>query len=304
MKKNLKQKRKKENHQKSGTKKNRQVFYDENYIKKAEEIERALWEDGDFDEDEEEPTDEEEACSYAALIQRLKAEGVYQEDEKEAGNADAAEDAGNSKHLLPDSRVLSFPRKRRISVGRVAGVALLCCACVFAASMTSEANRNYFVKGMRYLVGDDTRIIAGNDGENENINYAEQDAIKEIETKLNVEMPEFYYRPPEFELLSYNIDEIAEVAKIEYTYQKHIISFVADKQSDKSISRALSADGKKGGFTIISYEGVSITVEELQEDQDLLPSYTATWEKDNVVYWLSGKIEKQEIIKILKDMSY
>lgn len=304
MKKNLKQKGKKENHQKSGTKKNRQVFYDENYIKKAEEIERALWEDGDFDEDEEELTDEEEACSYVALIQRLKAEGVYQEDEKETGNADAAEDAGKSKHLLPDSRVLPFPRKRRISVGRVAGVALLCCACVFAASMTSEANRNYFVKGMRYLVGDDTRIIAGNDGENENINYAEQDAIKEIETKLNVEMPEFYYRPPEFELLSYNIDEIAEVAKIEYTYQKHIISFVADKQSDKSISRALSADGKKGGFTIISYEGVSITVEELQEDQDLLPSYTATWEKDNVVYWLSGKIEKQEIIKILKDMSY
>jgi len=223
MKKNLKQKGKKENYQKSGTKKNRQVFYDENYIKKAEEMERALWEDEDFDEDfdedEEELMDEEEACSYAALIQRLKAEGVYQEDEKETGNADAAEDAGNSKHLLPDSRVLPFPRKRRISVGRVAGVALLCCACVFAASMTSEANRNYFVEKMQYMMGDDTRIISGNDGENEDINYEEQDAIKEIETKLKVEIPEFYYRPQKFEFLGYNIYETTDIAKIEFEYQ-------------------------------------------------------------------------------------
>ena len=194
MKKNLKQKGKKENHQKSGTKKNRQVFYDENYIKKAEEMERALWEDGDFDDDEEEFTDEEEACSYAALIQRLKAEGVYQEDEKETGNADAAEDAGKSKHLLPNSRVLPFQRKRRISMGRVAGVALLCCACVFAASMTSEANRNYFVEKMQYMMGDDTRIISDNDQLNDSVNLEEQDAIKEIETKLKVEVPEFYYQ--------------------------------------------------------------------------------------------------------------
>lgn len=304
MKKNLKQKGKKENHQKSGTKKNRQVFYDENYIKKAEEMERALWEDGDFDDDEEEFTDEEEACSYAALIQRLKAEGVYQEDEKETGNADAAEDAGNFKHLLPDSRVLPFPRKRRISVGRVAGVALLCCACVFAASMTSEANRNYFVKGMRYLVGDDTRIIAGNDGENENINYAEQDAIKEIETKLNVEMPEFYYRPKRFEFLGYEIYKTTDIAKLEYEYHKNVICFVVDKQSDKSVSRTLSVDGKKESFTIKSFDDLVITVEELQEEQDFLPSYTATWEKDKVVYWLSGKMKKEEIIKILKQMVY
>ncbi len=303
MKKKLKEKGKKENHQKSGIKKNRQVFYDENYIKKAEEIERVLWEDGDFDDDEEEPTEEEEARSYVALVKRLKAEGVYQEDE-ETENIDTAEDAGSSRHLLSDSRVLPFSRKRRFSVGRVAGVALLCCACVFAASMTSEANRNYFVKGMRYLVGDDARIISDNDELNDSVNMEEQDVIKEIEEILKIEIPEFCYRPSEFEFLGYTIDRIAEVARIEYIYQKHIISFVADKQSDKSISRTLSVDGKEDSFTVINYEGISITVEELQEEQDFLPSYTATWQKDNVVYWLSGKIEKEEMIKILQDMVF
>lgn len=304
MKKNLKQKGKKENHQKSGTKKNRQVFYDENYIKKAEEMERALWEDGDFDEDEEEPTDEEEACSYAALIQRLKAEGVYQEDEKETGNADAAEDAGKSKHLLPDSRVLPFPRKRRISVGRVAGVALLCCACVFAASMTSEANRNYFVEKMQYMMGDDTRIISDNDHLNDNSNFDEQNAVKEIETKLKVEIPEFCYRPQKFNFLRYEISELSDIARIEYEYQDNIVCFVIDKQDEKVVSRTLSADGKKESFIVTSYNGIRVTVEELQEEKDFIPSYTAAWEKDNVAYWLSGKIEKEEIINILKDMSY
>lgn len=304
MKKNLKQKGKKENHQKSGTKKNRQVFYDENYIKKAEEMERALWEDGDFDEDEEEPTDEEEACSYAALIQRLKAEGVYQEDEKETGNADAAEDAGKSKHLLPDSRVLPFPRKRRISVGRVAGVALLCCACVFAASMTSEANRNYFVEKMQYMMGDDTRIISDNDHLNDNSNFDEQNAVKEIERKLNVEIPEFCYRPRKFDFFSYDIYDTTDIAKIEFEYNENIICFIIDKQSEKSVSRTLSADGNKKKFIVKSYDGIAVTVEELQEEQDSRPSYTATWENDNVIYWLSGKIEKEELKKILEQMVY
>lgn len=303
MKKKLKEKGKKENHQKSGIKKNRQVFYDENYIKKAEEIERVLWEDGDFDDDEEEPTEEEEACSYAALVKRLKAEGVYQEDE-ETENIDTAEDAGSSRHLLPDSRVLPFPRKRRFSVGRVAGVALLCCACVFAASMTSEANRNYFVKGMRYLVGDDTRIISDNDELNESVNMEEQDAIKKIETELKVEMPEFYYRPPEFEFLNYEINISTEIARIEYQYCENIISFVVDKQNDKSASRTLSSDGKKEIFSVTSPEGVNITVEGFKEEYDKQSSYTAMWKKENVVYWLSGKIGKEEIIKILQDMVF
>lgn len=303
MKKKLKEKGKKENHQKSGIKKNRQVFYDENYIKKAEEIERVLWEDGDFDDDEEEPTEEEEACSYAALVKRLKAEGVYQEDE-ETENIDTAEDAGSSRHLLPDSRVLPFPRKRRFSVGRVAGVALLCCACVFAASMTSEANRNYFVEKMQYMMGDDTRIISDNDQLNDSVNLEEQDAIKEIETNLKVEVPEFYYRPPKFIFSNYEISELSDIARIEYEYHKYIISFVIDKQNKRSTSRTLSADGNKESFSVTSYNGILATVEELQEEKDLVPSYTATWEKDNVVYWLSGKIEKEELKKILEQMGY
>ena len=67
--------------------------------------------------------------------------------------------------------------------------------CVFAASMTSEANRNYFIEGIRYLAGDDARVVVGNDEENEDVNTDEYEAIEDIENKIGVEVPEFYYRP-------------------------------------------------------------------------------------------------------------
>ena len=52
-------------------------------------------------------------------------------------------------------QVPSSGRKKyaRIHVGKVAGVALLCCACIFAASMTSQANRNYLVNNIRVWSG-------------------------------------------------------------------------------------------------------------------------------------------------------
>ena len=47
-------------------------------------------------------------------------------------------------------------RKKRsyLRLGKIAGVAGVCLLCVFAASMTSEANRNYFIRGIKYLSGE------------------------------------------------------------------------------------------------------------------------------------------------------
>ncbi len=47
----------------------------------------------------------------------------------------------------------------------------------------------------RYLAGDDTRVVVGNDEENEDVNIDEYEAIEEIEDKIGVKVPEFYYRP-------------------------------------------------------------------------------------------------------------
>lgn len=101
-------------------------------------------------------------------------------------------------------------------LGKVVGMAVVCVACVFAASMTSEANRKYLVNSVRIWSGDDTKTVDDNDENNERANVDEEAAIEEIEEKLGVEMPEFYYRPYGLKFSNYMIDTLTSVARMEY----------------------------------------------------------------------------------------
>ncbi len=285
MRKEFKKNGKQKNNQASDKKQGHSSFLDEQYIKMAEEMERELFADGDSEVYE--STDEEEVRSYQDLINRLKADGIYQEDDIE-----------------PDIRTKIVPLHRKICFGRVAGVAILCCACIFAASMTSEANRNYFVKGIRYLAGDDTRIVVGNDDENEDINMDEYEAIEDIENQLGIDMPEFYYRPGNFEFFNYEINETVGLVRVEYEYGENIIVLYADIQNEDTASKITSMHGRKNKNIIKNKEGIKVVIENIQNKQDKIPSYTAQWEINDVVYSLSGKIDEKELINILENMVF
>lgn len=285
MRKEFKRNKKQKNNQASDKKEGHRLFLDEQYIRMAEEMERELFADGDSEIYE--STDEEEARSYQILINRLKADGIYQEDDVE-----------------PDIGKKVVPLHRKIRLGKVAGVAILCCACIFAASMTSEANRNYFVKGIRYLAGDDTRIVVDNDEINEKANIEEFEAIEDIENQLGIEMPEFYYRPYGLEFYGYEVDIASDVAKMEYLYKDNIIYMLVDKQTEDTASKITSVQGNKHSRVIIGNDGTEISIERIQDKGDVLPSYTALWKRENVVYCLSGRLEEAELKKIFEDMVF
>lgn len=64
-------------------------------------------------------------------------------------------------------------------LGKVVGMAVVCVACVFAASMTSEANRKYLVNSVRVWSGDDTKTVVDNDESNEKSNVDEDEETTE-----------------------------------------------------------------------------------------------------------------------------
>lgn len=305
MRKDLKKADKKQNNQ---TSERNHIFFDEEYIRKAEEMEKELFADGDDDEDE--YTDEDVNRSYEELVNRLKADGIYEEDED--SDADVWRTSSSNEKIHKHNYngrefgIISPARKRpgKVRWGKVASVAVLCCACIFAASMTSEANRNYFVKGMRYLAGDDTRIIVDNSEENEGVNTEEYKAIEEIEQKLNIEMPEFYYRPSGFEFLNYEVNTSTDIARIEYGYNGNIIILIADKQNNDTASQTVSLHGEKNKIVITEPEELEITVEKIESEQDEVPSYSAQWKLDNIVYCMAGKIPEMELEKMLKQMRF
>lgn len=272
-----------------------QKILEEEFIERERQIEEALFADEDFEDLK--LTDKEVQDSYQELMRR------FEKEKKES--------AEFSEELVPDEKkVLSMEkvRERRHKtaggmhrLGRVVGMAVVAVACVFAASMTSEANRTYLVNSVRIWSGDDTKTTVDNDEKNEKANLDEEKAIADIEEKLQVEVPEFYYRPYGMEFLNYTIRDLTSLARIEYKYKTNRIVLLIDKQNDDRSSRIKSACGDEQNLIVTSNDGTTV---EIKQNYDEEPSYSAEWEKNGVTYTLSGKIELEEIKKIIEKMLF
>lgn len=212
---------------------------------------------------------------------------------------------GNEAVAEKKTEKSSTGRKKRgyLRLGKVAGVAGVCLLCVFAASMTSEANRSYFIRGLKYLSGDDTRVVVGNDEDNEDVNTDEYEAIEDIENKIGVEVPEFYYRPKKMKFYDYEISVKNSNARIEYQYNDTIIMYFIDKQNDNIASDVNLVKGEEYTLDTIKENGIEITIKEIRDVEEV-STYTAVWTKDEVSYSLVGKIELEDLKKIVEYMKF
>ena len=273
-----------------------QKILEEEFIERERQIEEALFADEDFEDLK--LTDKEVQDSYQELMRR------FEEDKKKSVEI--------SEELVPDEKkVLSMEEVRERGkkaagglhrLGRVVGMAVVAVACVFAASMTSEANRTYLVNSVRIWSGDDSKTIAYNDSSNEDASSDEDKAIADIEEKLDVEVPKFYYRPYGFEFADYVVDELTSLARIEYEYETNSIVLLIDRQNDDRSSRIKSACGDEQNLIVTSNDGTTVEIKQNYDDEET--SYSAECEKNGVTYTLSGKIELEEIKKIIKKMLF
>ena len=223
-------------------------WLEEEYLKEADAIEESLFDGRKFEDNQD--IVEKLSVSRENFYQRAREEGLLEDaaDEK-------AEDGKNTEEAVPEStekKILEFRKNAGVSkdaardanrnsskrkhsyvrFGRIAGIAGLCLICVFAASMSSEANRKYLVNSVRILSGNDSQFISYNDDSNENASTKESDAIADIEEKLDVKMPEFYYRPYGMEYMRYEIETEPDVARVEYEYNDNIIIDLFKKTYD------------------------------------------------------------------------
>lgn len=273
---------------------------DEQFIKEAQMMEKALFSD-DEDTEAYEASEEEIKASYQELVVRLKKDGVYREDEGESGTAEEPEAVNAADKVVP------IHKKRRRSYYRLvkaAGFVLVSAMCVFAASMTSEANRDYFVKQVGVLLGEDTRVIVDNDEKNDRVNTDEYAARDDIEKTLGIELPRFLYRPITFEYYNYEVNSYAGVARIEYKYKDTIIEFGIDKVDESTTSKLDSVHGEELENVNIKREDIDAQISKIQDDLDEIPNYMAQWKKDGTLYYVVGKIELEELTKIISLICY
>lgn len=277
---------------------------DEQFLNEAQIMEEALFSDDDTEDYE--ASDEEIKVSYQKLVARLKEDGVYRED-GEDNDPEYAERTSLSEtgRVDKNDRVIPIAKKKRFNyykAGKVAGVIIVSGLCVFSASMTSEANRNYFVRNVRYMSGHDTRVVISNDDQNEKSEMDEYEAVNDIEEQLGIEVPEFSYYPKGFEFYKYETVSASDVARIEYKYNDCIVTLEMDRENDAKGSRTIDLHGDEIDSVEIEESSINVKIKRNQDVQDEVPSYMAQWEKDDVVYNLSGKIEYEELKKILRYM--
>ena len=173
----------------------------EEYEKETEEMEKILFPDGVIPDDGE--TEEEAKAAYQRLVERLKADGVYKEDETDSIKTDDHKE---------NVKIVYLPEKKSHKAARVAAAVLVCSAGIFAASMTSQANRSYFIDSVRYWVGHDTKIVVDNDRTNEKEYEDEQTAIDDIEEELGVDIILESLSPSEGNTIT-NADDIVKLQK-------------------------------------------------------------------------------------------
>ncbi|RGS16152.1 DUF4367 domain-containing protein [Blautia obeum] len=295
-------------------------WLEEEYLKEADAIEEALFDGRKFEDNQD--IVEKLSVSRENFYQRAREEGLLEDtaDEK-------AEDEKNTEEAVPEStekKILEFRKNAGVSkdpardanrnsgkrkhsyvrFGRIAGIAGLCLICVFAASMSSEANRKYLVNSVRILSGNDSQFISYNDDSNENASTKESDAIADIEEKLGVKMPEFYYRPYGMEFYKYELNDENFYARIEYEYKDNILFFYVDKQDASTESNISSLKGQEKIVDKINKDELEIDIKEITEENDKNATYMVNWKYEDVVYYLVGKIKLDELKKIIQYMKF
>ena len=278
----------------------------EEYNKEIDEMEKIMFPDGNIPEDGE--TEEEARAAYARLVERLKADGIY-EEENVSEKADNHRKINEKAEEPEKVKIVYLPAKpeKRNRLARVAAVMLVCAAGVFAASMTSQANRSYFIDSGKLWTGNDTSISIDNDITNEelDIDQAERMAIDDIKNKLNTELvPELMYRPTDFEFKDYKVNADAGYAWLEYNYKNTIISVYMNSYNDARKSSNYLLDGKLLEVINKKDEGIEIEIIKVKDKNDEKETYAAYWTKDNLFYQISGKMNKKEFIKLIDNVYF
>lgn len=253
-------------------------------------------------------SEEELNAMYERFQQRLQKEGLADADGKptektlEIRRQIVEKKVEREKQAEKQKKIAKRAKttKHWVRTAKAAGVVLVVGACVFGASMTSEANRIRLVEtisGVRNS-GDTTWV---DNGEDRKYTAEDLDKVKEeIRDKLHIAVPEFYYIPEGMEYSGSSILQEIQMAIIKYRYNEHIVYFQLSA-NEKDLSQGNWKDREKVEVETLD-DTVEVEMGTISENGE--ENYYVIWKYKDGYYELSGQIEKEELIKILNEMQY
>lgn len=230
-----------------------------------------------------------------AMEEKIRKESEKMTEENAVEKA-AEKSAGNRR----PAKIRWFQKK----AAKVACVCLVAAAAMFGLSMTSEANRLRLLQTANEVLGTGDLLNADNGVDRAISAGSEDEARQEIVDVLNIEVPEFLYVP---ESMEYDACEVAEhvgYAKIRYSYQQGFLylemSNSLSDMSQGSIEENQGNDDMKEEIETLSGK-ILFTISAMEGKTE---QYTASWQYKNASYLLWGEITKEEMKKILENISF
>lgn len=277
--------------------------YSPKELEEAALIEREIQDIPDMPEWE--PTEEK----FQALMAKARERGMFPEGE--SSEVKVEENTSTPKVTNENEKNPAGKRNRKQKIHSMkrkvikwSAVAAATILGIFTVSMSSEANRAYIMQEVNRLFGNDVNTGLNNVEVKESGRSVEY-AFEDIENTFNITMPEFFYLPDNMEYSDYSIDENAQIAIVQYLQGEQNV-YLAIFANNKETTRLSQEDTGIHLYDINSewVPELQSSLWEIYESGDEQPTYSLKWNYKNVYYELLGKMNKEQMLKIAREILY
>ena len=207
------------------------------------------------------------------------------------------------RRILEEQQQMIKKRSLVQRIGKYAAMFMITLVAIFGVSMTSQANRQRFIQSITYMIGNEEATEISNTENLDDSDREEEAARVDIEEKLGCKYPAFMYRPSGFALKEYTILEGSQNAFVEYSCQGQTLILYITRSDEEFTNNLLHQGDVIDNFMVDNGE-IEMEVTVRTDEGDEQAAYVTHWIYDNCYYDLSGKVAKEEFIKILENIRF
>ncbi|MBA2214706.1 DUF4367 domain-containing protein [Sellimonas intestinalis] len=198
---------------------------------------------------------------------------------------------------------------RKVHVGKrrkkamVALVAAL--VAVLGLGITSFGDKGYVAETVKQLLGERklTNIDTDHEGKEETINTSEENVYQNIKDNFGFDPVRLDYKPFDMEMVDSSIDTTLLTANIYYMLNENMITYTIIPVY-RDASSGYDIEDKEVEQYEKQVENVEITVTEYVIEDSGQHEFSAEFQYQDVSYFLTGVIEKDEFEKILENLHF
>lgn len=240
------------------------------------------------------------------ILEAAAAQGLLDDEDVKgcdaagSGNTAVEAEAAETAEIKEDRKHEKTRKRSYFSMIRWAAVIALVCLGVLGMSVTSQAKGSGLWSTIQRLIGVETRWQQEDTGKDRTYtNPEEYKAISQIEEELGIYVPDFLYWPDGIVFLGVEIIDEADSFIMTYQVGEDALYFEGIS-SDTNFSSTNGWEGS-GKTYYEKYEDVVYTIIEMLTDDNKY-YYNVSWKVNDKKFILAGRIEKQELEKILQNI--